>query len=95
MPIAIPINLLTRLGSIRPLLKRNESEPLCSTRFAIFGEEDARYAAEAFEDVTQVVFFGEFGDLLWVGVLFSKGGLDEGVVRRGGKEMGKKRRKGW
>lgn len=57
------INLLTRLGSIGPVLETDECEALRSPRFSIFGQEDAGDAAEALEDLAEVVLLCHLGHL--------------------------------
>ena len=57
------VNLLARLGRIRPLLITDERKALRPSRLAVFGQEDSRDAAESFEDLAQVLLFGEFRHL--------------------------------
>lgn len=57
------VHLLTCYSSIGTIDKRNESEALGATCFAVFGQEDAGDATETFEEGAKFVFFGEFGDL--------------------------------
>lgn len=57
------INLLTRLSGIRPFLETDKREPLGPIRFPILGQEYPRHASKTFENLAEIVFFGEFGDL--------------------------------
>ena len=57
------INLLACSRSIAPLLEADERETLGPAGIPIFSEEDSGHAAEALEDLAQVVLFGELGDL--------------------------------
>ena len=57
------INLLARLGSITPFLEADERKPLCTPRIPILGQKDPRDTAEALEDLTEVIFFGELGNV--------------------------------
>lgn len=61
--ILTAIDLLTCLGSIASLLKTDEREPLGAIRIPIFGQKHPRHTAKPFENLAQVVFFGEFRHL--------------------------------
>ena len=57
------IELLARPCSISPVRIADKRKSLRSSRLPIFSQEHASDAAEAFEYTSEVVFFGEFGDL--------------------------------
>lgn len=57
------INLLARLGRIRPLLITNKRKPLRPPRLAILGQENPRHPPKPFEDLTQILLLGELRDL--------------------------------
>ncbi len=63
MPEPVPVHPLTRLRRIRALLIRHESEALGTPRLSVFRKEYARDAAVTLEDLAEVGFFGELGDL--------------------------------
>lgn len=64
MPVAVAVDLLARPRGVGPVGVADEREPLCPPRFPVLGQEDARDAAVPLEDLAEVVFFGELGDLL-------------------------------
>lgn len=57
------INLLARLGRISPFLKADKCKPFCSSSVSILGQKHPRHTAEPLKNLSQVVFFREFGDL--------------------------------
>lgn len=64
MGLLTAIKLLTRLSSISPIRVANEREPLGSSTVSILGEENSSDMSEAREDIAEIVFFCEFGNLV-------------------------------
>lgn len=64
MPITITIELLARPRCISSVGEADEGETFRSPRLPVLGEEDTGDAAETFENVAEVAFLGEFGDLI-------------------------------
>ena len=64
MRVLTAIKLLTRLSSISPIRVADECEPLGSSAVSILGEEDSSDMPEAREDIPEIIFFCEFGNLV-------------------------------
>ena len=60
----VAIHALARPSSICAVCVRDESKALGTAGLAVLGQEDTSDTAVALEDLAEVVFFGEFGDLV-------------------------------
>ena len=63
MAETVAIHALARPSSICAVCVRDESKALGTAGLAVLGQEDTSDTAVALEDLAEVVFFGEFGDL--------------------------------
>lgn len=63
MPITVTVDLLARPRGVSSVRITDEGESLRSARFPIFSQENSSDTAVFLEDIAEVVFFGEFGDL--------------------------------
>ena len=64
VPETVAVHALARPSSICAVCVRDESKALGAAGLAVLGQEDTSDTAVALEDLAEVVFFGEFGDLV-------------------------------